>query len=631
MVSYLYMIGSDNMIAIISNDALYLTKMDQETFMALAMEKGADCAEIRAASHMQVAKEDVESLIKFFGSKIDEIEFCFCAYGSNNYIMKSVKSIADLNYYKGSDGNLYTCEEAYNYTNAMESDVIEEKASTEVQSLDEVITDATMNPIEKKQTDYQVPGFNPKMVAKHTENLLRVVESAGKNLALINGENGQGIDIPIIVDETDNEPKLTESVKEKADVLDSILKKLSHIEKHIPAKYLDELKRYIRENKKDLRNNFTGEYLKDFNYANLLESDTNGIVLENYLGESTDLLDSIINLPIFSRIIGRKNYTENISKTQLYNQNYVRICPIGIDEDGKVIAMISEITMEPYDVNIINDRVNKTVNKLKKEHKGFSLKAISPKERYELWELEIASYYEEEKPMLYSNNKKTMLVEDYLASSKRFGYYVYPMFDESTDDNQIIWDAYSSLSFDNRCIKDGRALEISKRLEGIEIFPDEVVKQVHEDVDIIDEEKTAAEIAENIRKIMQERVVDTQTPVDIPVIASGSVIELPAKTDSTLKREKESAAKLLDMLARQPITAAAVELNIYDQSGNFVKTVGKDNALGNVVGPVTMGGVNPLEPKSEKGYRDEHGFYWPSKEAYDEEMKEMEDEDSKTR
>lgn len=522
------------MIAILTKESFYIISMNAMEFMSLLMDGKMNSQLIRAKSNMHCSKEDFAKFSKMFEMKVPEIETCFCEYGENQYSMKSVTSIDDLSYYKGEDNQLYTCKEDYNLS---------------------VLS-------------------NSKEVTSH-------VDEAAANLVTEVDETG-------IVDEdilSDQQPQIPSYLSEEqeleeinidyqASALDHLLKNLPHIQDFVPLNGIEHFKNYISKIKLELRREVTEPFLKKAEVDNIVKNgDTQGITIENSFGDSKNLLDSIINLPVFGRLVGHTDISSKMNKDSLTNIKFIRICPAGQDEDENIYGFVHRYDISAEDKIIVEKRLKE---RLKKENR--SLRGLSAKEKFDEWEKEFSQYIEEKNPLTKTNRVYFRNIREYAEDLKRLGL-VFPDMARST--GEAIWKSYEVLSFDNRSYKDGKPISITEQLKNNAVY---------------------------------------QASKGYPAPKNG-VIFLGEKAHSTLEAEKDSELEainqlqipdssiksIIEMYATQAIDSKSVKRNSTGADGKGVEIEVTEPPKINIVNPfkpifplvyegLTMGGIDPLNP-----------------------------------
>lgn len=543
------------MIAILTKESFYTIPMDSIEFMSLVMEKKINNTLIRAKSNTHCSKQDFEKFSKFFESRISEIDICFCEYGDNQYSMKSVKSIEDLKYFRGDDNELYTCKEEYDLLNVGEHHQTEEVAPTE-----------ELAPITSNSSIDTNPEF-------------------GLNLAYED-------DIPDIPSYLSEDGLSTElemiNIDYKASALDHLLKNLPHLLKIVPQDLIGLVKKYIFKNKYALREDIVEPFLRKAEVDNIVtDGNTYGIKIKNSLEESEDLLDSLIGLPIMSRLVGYNDLEQKINRSSISAAKYLRICPIAEDSDGNIFGFVNKYDLT-YEDGI---RIEKQLkDRLKAENK--SLRSLSPEERFYEWEKEVALFVETIKPLIKYGRVEFKNIGSFLTTYRDRGY-IFP--DVADHYGQPNWRTYEIAAIDNRAYENDNPISLTDQLANHEVY---------------------------------------QASKDTPAPKNG-VIYLSEKSNSTLENEAESQivvqefestetasmtpglqitdagiAKLIDLFANKSVDTSHVRTNSDGEGEKIIIPPSEETepkiVLENpfvipnpFVGEVKMGGINPLNPYPE--------------------------------
>ncbi len=432
------------MIAVQTNDRLYLLNMDDSEFVSLAMQEtmaGRNVEErliplIRARSGISFNSND---MVRFANTMIPEISTCFSQVG-NRFDTKTVSSTGDLEFFVTPDGVQYSCEEAY-----IESQV----SMGERQSVPNPVVEAPIpNPLAEEQRipnpvagEQQIP--NPVVEVENEEPSLEIpnptvapISTEEPYIGVVPGEQIQKasgvialpaslndefyrrdeeaeIDpemptslIPVesrILDESDLETiQIKEEQKRAASQLDNIVRNLPSVT-NLPEEVLDGMRNYIGSQKSIFRG-YAEEYLNNISPLDRDELLTE-FPVSNALGHSHDMVDSLLVFPVHTHILAKKDLTARFSALDLINSTMVRVCPIGISGE-KIQSYVQEIKITSQDVKEAEEMVKAELKK-----QGKSKRSLTSKEKYDLMEDALEQIYKNRKGSLAAS-RETKLVED---------------------------------------------------------------------------------------------------------------------------------------------------------------------------------------------------------------------------
>lgn len=437
------------MIAVQTNDRLYLLNMDDSEFVSLVMQEtmaGRNVEEnliplIRARSGISFNSND---MVRFANSMIPEISTCFSQVG-NRFDTKKVVSTEDLEFFMTPDGVQYSCEEAYTEAQAnmgerqpVSETVVEEQQIptptveipnpvADVQEEPELTASAQEIPNPVVSDENEINSEIPNPVAPAEEPYIGVVpgeeiHKASGVIALpasLSDEFYRGSVEPAIeqqntglvpfesriLEETPVETiQIREEQKRAASQLDNIVRNLPSVT-NLPEEVLAGMRNYLSSRDVLFKHReYAEEYLNNISPLDRDELLTDFSVV-NALGQSHDMIDSLLVFPVHTRILAKKDLSTRFSGLDLINSTMVRVCPIGMDGE-KVQSYVQEIKITSQDVKDAEEIVK---TELKKQ--GKTKRSLSSKERYDLMEEALEQIYKTRKGSLAAS-RETKLVED---------------------------------------------------------------------------------------------------------------------------------------------------------------------------------------------------------------------------
>lgn len=442
------------MIAVQTNDRLYLINMEDSEFVNLVMQEnmaGRSLDEqliplIRARSGISFNSND---MVRFARSMISEISNCFTLVG-NRFDMTPVSSLDDLMFYVDENGKQYASEEAYRMEEVgIPNPVVEGQNAT--QRVEEV-----PNPVIRKSENSEgakeVPtpteeethsGKDETPVPEEEEMHSGEEEApAPKEEEMHSGEEEsvpKEEEVPPLDDEKDV-IEVSEEQKRAASQLDNIVRNFPNIAS-LPTQYLAGIRSYINTQLATFKS-YSEEYLAQMSPLDRASLKT-GYPVPNAFGESTDMLDSLVIFPVYTRILSKRDLAARFSPLDLANSTMLRICPIGIAEDEHmqpiVHSYVQEIKITHQDVKEAEEKVNAELKK-----QGKSKRSLSSKEKYDLYEEALEEILKYRKGSMVAS-RETKLVEDlgkYEEELRRSSKVYIPAIEE--------WNSYDVAAFDAR-------------------------------------------------------------------------------------------------------------------------------------------------------------------------------------
>lgn len=574
------------MVPIILRDTFYLIdNMTTEEVFKIIQTEGLKSNKIRAKAIFQLPANYYYSSRSLIKSFVPDVTMGFYEVG-NSFVLKpfDVNDQVSATYILGPNAEKYTCEEDYYSLNPSK----ELEASKEEQVTEE----------EQSTTEEEVVEAEP----KETDEV--VIEE-------VTGSVGYT---------AEEEEKLNE-----AEFLDQTLSKYPPISAYVQESRLMDVASYLSASKEDLDREVKIPFLKEANILNIIDGNLGNDVVDNTVGSSNNLLDSLLTFPVFSALVGKKRLTDRFSLSALEGAQFVRICPIGVSPAGDLYGFVH---LEELSSTIISRVENEIKEELKAEGRAFN--KLTSQEKYQLFEEKLADYYMRNsgKMLMANGSRKYVNIVDFLnklVSKKRAVPQVY-------DENEgvILWPSHEIITFDNRGEKTLKEQLVSlyNKEPKVEAEPVQTAEQVQKEKD----DAFFAELSANLEKqlgILQDSNVLTQRVEKQSEPVEEHIEEV--EVDETDK-EKETAPvlTLFDSLVNFSGTGKVGKLTLHDSAGTAIKDIEVRKGVSapptqcplkvgtidsNVVlGSMTMGGVDPAKPTK---YVDEDGREWTSKEARD--------------
>ena len=518
------------MTPIFLNDTFYLVdNISLNEILSIANNEGLNSPKIRAKAIMQLNVDFYNS--SMIKGFVSNIDSAIYQLG-DKYLVKRGPSIKDLDYFIGPDNKKYTCE-----------------------------------------LDYTKNGKQPVQPVVVSETLEEHDNFRDAGLSL----------------EADEEKK------EKIDVaifLDGLLSKHNKVSTFINGVQLQDVERYLNVSREDLEREVKKTFLAEARMTDI-DGDLSHGVIENAIGSSNNMFDALLTFPVFSAIIGKKNLSEKFSMIALDGAEFVRICPVGVDEKGNLFGFVHMVRLNSPVITRIENEIK---SDLKKEGRKFS--SLSSQEKYTMFEERIADYFSKNngRMLMASGSRKYVNIVEFINNMAK-KYTVPNVYNE--EDGMMLWPSHEIITFDNRG---------SKTLK-------EQVEEIY---------------------AKKESVV-TRTVAPKPRFINPPVIEAERREKETViipfcppqhtEEETTQGLTLFETIVRLSGKNTAESLTLHNQSGDVVgeipikktaanpkKTGVRPGILGEHISStnVTVGGIDPIKPTK---YIDEDGREWVSKEA----------------
>lgn len=588
------------MVPIILRDTFYLIdNMTTEEVFKIIQTEGLKSNKIRAKAIFQLPANYYYSSRSLIKSFVPDVTMGFYEVG-NSFVLKpfDVNDQVSATYILGPNAEKYTCEEDYYSLNPSK----ELETSKEEQVTEE----------EQSTTEEEVVEAKP----KETDEV--VIEE-------VTGSVGYT---------AEEEEKLNE-----AEFLDQTLSKYPPISAYVQESRLMDVASYLSASKEDLDREVKIPFLKEANILNIIDGNLGNDVVDNTVGSSNNLLDSLLTFPVFSALVGKKRLTDRFSLSALEGAQFVRICPIGVSPAGDLYGFVH---LEELSSTIISRVENEIKEELKADGRAFN--KLTSQEKYQLFEEKLADYYMRNsgKMLMANGSRKYVNIVDFLnklVSKKRAVPQVY-------DENEgvILWPSHEIITFDNRGEKTLKEQLIS--LYNKEPQKETETVQITEQTQKEKEDAFFAELSANLEKqlgTIQGLNTLTQPQANIENLNLNNTVVEPVEEEATEEKveveetdkEKETAPvlTLFDSLVNFSGTGKVGKLTLHDSAGTAIKDIEVRKGVSapptqgplkvgtidsNVVlGSMTMGGVDPTKPTK---YVDEDGREWISKEARDKVM-----------
>lgn len=474
------------MIAVQTNDRLYLINMEESEFVDMVMREniaGRDLDEqliplIRAKSGISFKNND---MVHFAKAMVSEISNCFSRVG-NRFDMKPVSSVEDLNFYVDENGVQYASEEAYNEEKLLQS--VGERGAVAPSPLNvppaasveqapaptPLVGDSSSapDPIDSEEDELTSGGHLLNLVRKMTSGLPQADSKPLEN----NGEPlGAGSTFePPREEEPDLDGVLTisEDMKRAAGQLDNLVRIFTNVTT-LPPDVLKGMRNYVNQDKDHFRE-YAEQYLSQRSPIDRGELYTDFPVASAF-GTTHDMIDSLLVFPVFTHIVSKKDLSNRFTAGDLVHSTFLRVCTVGVDGD-RVSSYVQEIKITSQDVRDAEDIVNAN---LKRQNK--SKRSLSAQEKYDLMEAALEDVYKSRKGSLAAS-KETKLIGDLgryfdqLVSTQK-------MFIPSLDD----WNSYDVMAFDARKNMDSLPMPLLTQLQNVNGKTPEQVSQMYQNMD----------------------------------------------------------------------------------------------------------------------------------------------------
>lgn len=655
-------------IPVFLRDTFYLIENStSEEIFKILKEEGIDSATLRGKATFQFPAASFDAVKSVIKGSLANAQIAFYQAGESFFAMP-ITSVESLSYYKTSDGKLYASEQDYhmnklsqtskpiynpeqgnirvinpelgNVISAESSKVI----SPEVQSAPTQVsedTDTVAEAVEKVET-----GVTPKKVPVRVKRVpvqqtYRFVAPEVETATITGVEHEEAASLDKKVEtvgtkkveqglapasQYKDEYTLEEEIfLENAGFLDGVLSSEKY---HNIADYLllnlGDVKRLMDVMGEEFEQEIKIPMLREAFMSEFVKGSLPEGKFSYEVGESERLIDSIITLPVFSALLGKRNKSlqNKFSVANLVGSKFARVSVAGISSSGTLCGFVhfEEITNEA-----VAAAKKKVEAQLEADGKKFS--DLSSQEKYELYLQEISNYYVNHKDcgkMLEApTSSRYVDLSKALADVENQKFSVPEFYD--SEQGMIIWPRHETILFDNRgekslldqakaVIKPKKVLVTATEERPAPIFNPEFVENV-----------TRVETTEVIRPLPQTKVeeavgsVETATVIPLPSsFETAEVIKAPSRfetAEDVLSGEEETQNNGLtqgeiDSLLHTLVRSSKPAVATVPKKAERGIAPGERVITDSIKFSNTPSLVNPI------AYIDENGHEWESEEAY---------------
>lgn len=396
---------------------------------------------------------------------------------------------------------------------------------------------------------------------------------------------------------------------ENAEFLDAVLSsgKYHNIADHLLF-YLDDVKRLMDVMGEEFEQEIKIPMLDEAYMSNFVEGSLPEGKFNYEVGESERLIDSMITLPVFSALLGKRNKSlqNKFSVTNLVGSKFARISVAGISANGALcgFAHFEEISNEA--VAAAKKKVEEQL-----EATGKKFNSLTSQEKYELYLKEISDYYIKHKDcgMMLSapNSSRYVDLSKALADMENQKFSVPEFYD--SEQGMITWPRHEIISFDNRGEK--TLLEQAKAvIKPTKVLVTEKAEEVIVNPELLSEsEAVSSEKPANVVKTLPKGTAAEKKEV----MVTPAVIQLPSSFEKSTEEVAEEAqvgngltASEIDNLLH---TLVRSNVPVVPQKTSGI-TPGEKVITDSIKFSNTPSLINPI------AYIDEQGHEWESEEAY---------------
>ena len=395
---------------------------------------------------------------------------------------------------------------------------------------------------------------------------------------------------------------------------------------------------YLSESKEDLDREVKRPFLEDARMLDIIDGNLGTDIVENTVGSSNNLFDSLLTFPVFSALVGKKRLTDRFSLSALEGSQFVRICPVGVSPNGELYGFVH---MEEISSTAIS-RAESEIKELLKEN-GKAFNKLSSQEKYKLFEEKLAEYYTRNsgKMLRASGSQKYVNIVEFLNNLASKKHAVPQVYDEI--EGRMLWPSHEIVTFDNRGTK-----TLKEQLEEIYAprMETKIVPQPAPEAEAVHVEEVEANnssvikmppLLASARTIKQEKKIDLPEVIILPGATADEKKETPIFNPEEIVVEETSSKggpslNLFDSIVQFAGSGRSGSLSLHDSTGavisdiEVVRTAEKpivtplqigaiDQSI--IAGSTTLGGIDPEKPTK---FVDEQGREWVSKEARDKVM-----------
>lgn len=622
-------------IPVFLRDTFYLIEnTTSEEIFKILKEEGINSATLRGKATMQFPAASFEAIKSVIKSSLSTAQTAFYQVGDGFFAMP-ISDVETLNYYKTEDGKLYASVQDYHMSKLSQDSVVhnpavasipnpvvsEKKVVSPVLSVDtaeekkeEVTVEAPVvkTPVRVKVRVKEEPKVQVEPVIEVSDSITSETETLEEVVEEVVGSAAGGAtqeEVQVVVE---NEPEYVEEYTqeqkfflENADFLDKVLSNGTYkkVADYLLL-HLDDVKRLMDVLGEEFEQEIKIPTLAEGNMLDFVTGVLPEGKFKNEVGESNQLTDAMIMLPVFSALLGKKKKSlqTKFSVANLVGSKLARVSVAGISENG---ALCGFVHFETITNEAVAEAKKNVEAHLAETGRGFN--ELTSQEKYDLYLAEINNYYIAHKDcgkMLSAPGSNSYVELNKALSEMDNEKFSVPEF-YNPDEGMITWARHETIAFDNRGEK--TLLEQAHEL----IKPERVL--------VSSQPVIANPIISSVELTEEERVLPNNAGVEATNgIGVTNVIALPSSFEEDTD-ELESAEQLTGGLSDSEIENLLDAL-VQNSKPAPVKPVVRGVVAGEQVieGSINFSGLPSLT--NPIAYKDEQGHVWESKEVYDKAM-----------
>ena len=622
-------------IPVFLRDTFYLIEnTTSEEIFKILKEEGINSATLRGKATMQFPAASFEAIKPVIKSSLSTAQTAFYQVGDGFFAMP-ISDVETLNYYKTEDGKLYASVQDYHMIKLSQDSVVhnpavasipnpvvsEKKVVSPVLSVDtaeekkeEVTVEAPVvkTPVRVKVRVKEEPKVQVEPVIEVSDSITSETETLEEVVEEVVGSAAGGAtqeEVQVVVE---NAPEYVEEYTqeqkfflENADFLDKVLSNGTYkkIADYLLL-HLDDVKRLMDVLGEEFEQEIKIPTLAEGNMLDFVTGVLPEGKFKNEVGESNQLTDAMIMLPVFSALLGKKKKSlqTKFSVANLVGSKLARVSVAGISENG---ALCGFVHFETITNEAVAEAKKNVEAHLAETGRGFN--ELTSQEKYDLYLAEINNYYIAHKDcgkMLSAPGSNSYVELNKALSEMDNEKFSVPEF-YNPDEGMITWARHETIAFDNRGEK--TLLEQAHEL----IKPERVL--------VSSQPVIANPIISSVELTEEERVLPNNAGVEATNgIGVANVIALPSSFEEDTD-ELESAEQLTGGLSDSEIENLLDAL-VQNSKPAPVKPVVRGVVAGEQVieGSINFSGLPSLT--NPIAYKDEQGHVWESKEVYDKAM-----------
>ena len=622
-------------IPVFLRDTFYLIEnTTSEEIFKILKEEGINSATLRGKATMQFPAASFEAIKSVIKSSLSSAQIAFYQAGDGFFAMP-ISDVETLNYYKTEDGKLYASVQDYHMSKLSQDSVVhnpavasipnpvvsEKKVVSPVLSVDtaeekkeEVTVEAPVvkTPVRVKVRVKEEPKVQVAPVIEEADSVAGENESVDEVVEEAAGEVKKEVVQPVVENEPEYVEEYTPEQKiflENADFLDKVLSNGTYkkIADHLLL-HLDDVKRLMDVLGEEFEQEIKIPTLTEGNMLDFVTGVLPEGKFKNEVGESNQLTDAMIMLPVFSALLGKKKKSlqTKFSVANLVGSKLARVSVAGISENGALCGFVHFET-------ITNEAVAEAKKNVEAHlaETGRDFNELTSQEKYDLYLAEINNYYIAHKDcgkMLAAPGSNSYVELNKALSEMDNEKFSVPEF-YNPDEGMITWARHETIAFDNRGEK--TLLEQAHEL----VKPERVLVSAQPIVTPV----IANPIISSVELTEEEIVLPNNAGIEATNgIGVANVIALPSSFEEDTD-ELESAEQLTGGLSDSEIENLLDAL-VQNSKPAPVKPVVRGVVAGEQVieGSINFSGLPSLT--NPIAYKDEQGHVWESKEVYDKAM-----------